>query len=116
MLTGIDTKEVVEFIPQSETGSEKPTTFLIGVLTNRDKLKIMGDAVGRDGQLDVTKLADKAIDVVRAGIKGIKNFAGKDLIQPVTDDAIDAIPFEVLMEVFSKAMELNFLNADAKKK
>jgi hypothetical protein len=116
VLTGIDTKEQVEFIPQSEQGSENPTIFMIGVLTNREKLKIMGDAVTPDGQLDTKKLADKSIDVVRGGLKGIKNFSGQDLIAPVTDAVIDSIPFDVLMEIFSKVMELNFLNAESKKK
>jgi len=115
MLTGIDKNEVFAFIPSREQGAENPTTFLIGVLTNRDKVRLMTGSADENGQIDVERLSERAVDIVRASLRGVKNFNGQAEIKEITEDLVESIPFDVLMEVFSRTIELNFMSASAKK-
>jgi len=114
MLTGIDTKATVTFIPSAEKDTVKPTTFIIGTLTNRDKMNLMGDAVDSTGQADYKKLSEKAFDIVRIGVKGILNYNGQDTVE-ITEDIMNGMDLAVLMELFSKVLEVNFVSADTKK-
>lgn len=110
MLMGINTKEVVEFVPSSEKGNASPVTFLIGVLKNSAKLRLMTGAADESGHVDVGRLSERAVDVVRASLRGVRNFNGQAEIKEITEDLVESIPFDALMEIFSKVIELNFLN------
>ena len=105
-MLGIDAKETVEFVSTKDTGEVK-TIFTLGCFTNRDKLKVFGGSMNEKGQFDASKFQDKIFDVLRVGVRKIKNLAGKDY-EGMTEELIDAVPFDVLMELFQKIMELNF--------
>ncbi len=106
-MLGIDAKETVEFSSTKDTGDIK-TIFTLGSLTNRDKLKIFGGSMNEKGKFDVTKFQDKILDILKVGVKRIKNLGGKDY-DGITEEVLEFIPFNVLMELFHKVMEQNFL-------
>jgi len=114
MITGIDVGEVVEFVCAKDKDTEKPTTFLLGTLTNREKLKIVGGAVTNDGKVDISKLQDKAVDILKAGVKGIKNLYNAkkkkaEDITVITEEVIDRLPINVLSELLGKVLEINLV-------
>ena len=108
MLKGIDVKERVEFVSASDPDKETATKFYIGNLTHADKIALFSGAVRSDKSMDLDKLQLRTVDIVKAGLKAVKNFDGKDY-EPVPPDVIEAIPFAVIGELTSKIMELNFL-------
>ena len=59
------------------------------------------------GQFDVNKFQDKIFDVLKVGVKKIKNLSGADYLE-MSEDLLEKIPFDVLMELFQKIMEINF--------
>ena len=105
-MLGIDAKEVIQFKSVKDTG-ENPTVFFIRNFTNRDKLKVFGGSMNEKGQFDISKFQDRIFEVLKAGIEKIKNLAGKDY-ESMTEELLEAIPFDVLMELFQKIMGLNF--------
>jgi hypothetical protein len=105
-MLGIDAKETVEFVSTKDTGDVK-TVFTLGSFTNRDKLKIGMGSMDASGKFDLNKFQEKIFDVLKVGVKGIKNLAGKDY-PDMTEELLEVIPFDALMEVFQKIMELNF--------
>lgn len=113
MLKGINVNETVEFISQKDKGNN-PTIFLIGNILHSDKSKLLAGAIDKTGIIDISKLQDRMLDIVRAGLKGIKNLDGKDYSE-ITPDTLEAIPFDVLVEIMGKVIEFNFLKADEEK-
>lgn len=114
MLKGIDLGETFEYSSQSDMGDQK-TIFLIGNITNRDKLRIFGQMASSDGSVKFDKIDDRAIDVLKASIKGVRGFNGKDY-EGFPDAVIDTIPFPVLIELVGKVFESNFsMERDAEK-
>ena len=105
-MLGIDAKETVEFKSVKDT-SGTPTVFTLGSFTNRDKLKVFGGSMDSKGQFDANKFQDKIFDVLKVGVKGIKNLAGKDYPE-MSEELLEVIPFDILMELFQKIMDLNF--------
>ena len=105
-MLGIDAKETVEFSSAKDTGEIK-TVFVLGSFTNRDKLKIFGGSMDSKGQFDASRFQDKIFDVLKVGVKEIKNLAGKDY-PGMSEELLEVIYFAVLMELFQKIMELNF--------
>lgn len=106
MLKGIDIQETKEYISQLDTGEQK-TVFLIGNLTNRDKLRLFSNATNLEGVFDMRLVQDKSYDLVKAGLKGIRNLKGQDY-DVITDAVIEQIPFQVFVEVVGKILEYNF--------
>ncbi len=107
MLKGIDINEKIEFVSESDKG-DNPTVFLLGNISNRDKLKLFSGAIdAKTGQIDLAKIQDKTLDILQAGLKGIKNLGGKD-ISEITADVVDLIPFNVAIEIVGKILEFNF--------
>ena len=111
-LKGIDVNETVEFIPKCERGQENPTTFLIGVLRNKDKMKLGGSVyMAADKGM---KQAEMAWEMVKTCVKKIKN-----LIDPktqkltdydeVTDEVLCMLGTDIVMEVAEKISEFNKL-------
>lgn len=112
MLIGIDKNEVKEYVSQQDTGDVK-TIFLIGNITNRQKMAMIGSIIQPDGKVDGSKLQEKAIDLVKAGVKGIKNFYDpvkkeKVDIAAITDEVIDILPLQVLYELAGEVTKCNF--------
>jgi len=117
MLVGISKNETVEHIVTKEQGKDNPTVFLIGNLTNRDKSRLLMGAINQSG-LDMVKLQDKAIDIVLAGLKGIRNIKVDGEVQnisAITESVIDLLDFETVAELMSKILEVNFMSGQETK-
>jgi hypothetical protein len=113
MLKGIDNKETFEFISTADT-AENPTVFLLGNISNRDKLNLFADAIDASGTVDMTKISSRIFDITKAGLKGIKNLGGKDYAV-IDDTTLEAIPFNTVLEVMNKIVEINFLGVKQEK-
>jgi len=114
-LIGINVNETTKYIPEKERGVENPTTFHIGVLTNRDRLELGGmfEEV-KDNKL---KAAMFGWELIKKCVKKIEN-----VIDPVSkemrsyDKIDDAVLMmfsndeEVLIEVAGKIQEFNNLS------
>lgn len=107
MLKGIDINEVVEYVSATDK-TDNPTKFLIGNISNRKKLALFTNAMDKEGNLDIAKLQDKAVDIILAGLKGIKNLNGKDYSP--TEEVLDMVSLQVLTELVSKILEYNFMS------
>ena len=112
MLQGIDNKETIEFV--SATDKENPTVFLLGNITNRDKLKLFADAIDASGNIDMTKMSGRIFDIAKAGLKGINNLNNCNIVN-ITDEVLEMIPFNVVMELVNKIIEINFLGSSQAK-
>ena len=106
MLKGIDINEAKEYV-SSQDKSESPTKFMIKNISARNKMNIFAGAIDKQGQFDLSKMQDKAIDIFKAGIAEIKNLNGIDY-KDISDEVIDKVPFTVLVEVVGKILEFNF--------
>ena len=58
MLKGIDNKETIEFISTTDT-AENPTVFLLGNISNKEKLNLFPDAIDRTGAIDMSKMSGR---------------------------------------------------------
>ncbi|HNX82480.1 MAG TPA: hypothetical protein PKL77_10090 [Candidatus Omnitrophota bacterium] len=113
MHIGIDNEEVKEFICKGDT--ENPTVYIIKNLLHKDKTKLLGDAIDKTGAIDIQKLQERAQDVVRVGLKSIKNIYSKRLgksvdIDVVDDYAVQLIPYSALIEIMAAIVQFNFLS------
>ena len=113
MHIGIDRDEVREFICKDDT--ENPTIYIIKNLLQDDKTKLLGDAIGKNGELDIRKLQVRAREIVGVGLKGIKNIYIKSLgkavdIDVVDDYAIELIPYTALIEIMAAIVQFNLLS------
>jgi len=107
MLTGLDPKEVVEYVSVLDKG-DNPTKFLLGVLTGRDRIALMSTFETDD------KNPEAYYSTVFKGLKGIKNLGGKD-IDIITDEVLNTLPTIVLKELFSQLLEINFMQKEERK-
>lgn len=115
MITGIDKNERYPFVSVADEG-EKKTTFFIGNLTQREKLALFGQVITREGKMDATVMQEKAVDIFLKGVKRIENFPGPgQMIETVDEEVVDALPFNILIEVVAKVMELNFTSENTRK-
>jgi len=107
MLKGISLNEVLEYSSVKDEGEPK-TIFLIGNITHKDKIRLF------DG-MDTSKVAmSKAFDVLKIGLRGIKNLNGKDY-ESITEEVLELIPFEVIGELLGKIVEFNRLGEAERK-
>lgn len=112
MLIGIDKNEKKEYVSQYDTAEVK-TVFLLGNISNRQKMSMLTSVIDSDGKVNPSKLQERAFDIVQVGLKGIKNFfdpAEKRAvdIDVVTEGVIDILPVQVLYELAGKIAEYNF--------
>ena len=120
MLKGINIKETVEFISTLDT-EEPKTVFLIGNMTAEAKTRIMSGSVTIvDGKPVAKAETGKAYEIVKAGLKGIKNFgdprSGQSInIDVITDDILNQIDGAVLFEIGAELIKLNFKAEGARK-
>lgn len=113
MLIGIDINETVEFVSEVEKGKDNPTKFIIGLLTNEQKLKLVGKAIKADGSIDNQQLQEDAVFIAKIGLRGIKNIwdkkSGRAIDVVVIDDsAINMINLQVLYEIVGVILKVNF--------
>jgi len=108
MITGIDRNERKPFSVVGDAGTPK-TVFWIGNLTQRDKISIFGDTVNKEGKVDPMVIQAKSIEIFTKGVKKIDNLTSEgSVIEKIDEEVIESIPFDVLMEVVAKVMEINF--------
>ncbi len=113
-MKGIDINEIVEFVSAADKAEENPTKFLLGNISNKDKMKLFADAMDKEGKIDISKLQDKTLNIVKSSLKRIKNLGGIDY-DMITDEAIDKIPFNVLVELAGEILKINFLSIEERK-
>lgn len=114
-MIGIDVKETVPFSVKQDVGEVK-TVFVLGPLTQRDRIEIFGKALGKDGKVDPVFIQDKAIEIFKKGVREIRNLRpGSPSVSDFSDEVIDSLPFEVLMEVVAEIMKLNFEAGEERK-
>jgi hypothetical protein len=107
MLKGIDLKETKEYIASTDT-ADNPTRFIIGNISNRRKLDLFVDITDKDGNIDLSKAQSKSMDILKEGLKAIKNLDGKDY-DAITDETLDMLSFPIAMEVAAMVIQLNFV-------
>jgi hypothetical protein len=74
-------------------------------------------AFNQDG-VDMDKLKEKAVDIVLAGLKGIKNCTVDGVVKDIDkidESVLELFDFEVIAELMSKVMEFNFLSRQEEK-
>jgi hypothetical protein len=117
MITGIDKNETFQFISSADAGEEK-TIFILGILAIRDKLNILKGAFDEKGKVNPSIVQEKAIDIIKAGLKEIKNFCFKGEkkdVKEITDEVIEQIPINIIAELASKLVEINFMSEAERK-
>ncbi len=119
-LIGLDKEETFEYISRFDKDKNNPTIFLLGVLSGKDKLKFIEDAFTADGNLDIKKLQSKSYDIVKTGLKGIKNLYNKktgkyEHIIEITEEILDKLPTIVVTELAGKIIEINYLTEEEEK-
>ena len=120
MLIGIDKNETFRYVSTQDKG-ENSTVFVIGVLTNRNKVALINAILNTDGTVNKAVLQDKAVEIFRMGVKRIENFYDPILkkavsLESITDETLDALPIEIVFEVSGKVAEFNFANGQDVKK
>lgn len=103
MLTGLDPKQVIEYVSVLEKDKENPTKFMFGVISGKDRIVLMS-------KFEVNE-TDPACyyELVKKGLKSIKGLSGKDY-DTITDEVLDVIPTVILKELFGEILKLNFLS------
>lgn len=119
-LIGIDKDEIFEYVSNFDKNKNNPTIFELGVLDNRTKLNLLKDAVDSKGEVNVNALQSKSYEIVKAGLKKIRNLYNKKTkqyedIENITDDVLDRLPMVVITELAGKIIEINFLSREEEK-
>lgn len=119
MITGLNPKQVVDVVYSKDVG-DKPTKWGIGVLLLDHKNALLSGAIGEKGQIKYDVLLSRVGDILKNGLKTVKNYK-KDAESPasdydVVDDAlIQTIPYEVQIELMDKIIEFNFISKEEAK-
>jgi len=116
-LIGIDKNEVLEFSSASDN-TEPKTVFVIKTIDNKSKMSIFSKVITPDGQVDVHGLQSQSYDILKMGLKEVKNLMVKGEVKnfaQITDDVINTLPMMTLIEVASKVIEFNFLSDNERK-
>lgn len=113
-LLGINTKETVKYVPKCEEGQENPTTFVIGILKNKDKLKLGGSLFNAEDK--GLKQAEMAWEMMKLCVKRIDNVIDPETkkltsYDKITDDVLCMLGDEIILEVAGKVAEFNKLGA-----
>jgi hypothetical protein len=80
----------------------------LGVLTARDRVSLML------GMEDEAKKGGAIYEVMKKGLKEIKNLGGKN-ITTIDDAALNLVPTKVLQEVFNQVVAANFISETEEK-
>lgn len=119
MITGLNPKQVVEIVYSRDKG-DKPTKWGIGVLLLEHKNSLLNGSIGEKGQIKYDVLISRIGDILKNGLKSIKNYKKDAESEPadydVVDDAlIQTIPYEVQIELMDKIVEFNFISKEEAK-
>lgn len=118
MITGIDIKEKVEFISRTDK-SENPTIWILGALTKREILSLVSSSMNDKGEVSVSTMRSKSDQIVKTGLKGVKNYKiGKNDpkdFDVINDDLIDSLPIWLLNELATKIISINFVSEEEEK-
>lgn len=109
-LVGINVKETTKYIPKCEVGTENPTAFVIGILKNKDKLKLGGSLFNAEDK--GLKQAEMAWEMIKLCVKRIENVIDPDSKQlvnydKITDEVLCQFSDEIILEVAGKIAEYN---------
>lgn len=118
-ITGIDKDETYEFTSKYDTGEPK-TIFLIGVLTQKERLDFLKAFQGDKEELDASKMQEQSYKVLEKGLKGIKNLYNRKTkkhedFNKITEDIIEMLPIGVVAEVAQKIIQENFVQEGEQK-
>ena len=118
-IKGIDIKETLPFSSEGDTVEPK-TIFHIGNMPQSAKIELFGDAAGPDGSVSTKAIQVRAKEIFKLTVRKIENYTTKAQPEPftvekVTDDVVESIPFNVLMEVASKAVQFSFMDEETRK-
>jgi len=118
-LIGIDRDEVIEYTSALDK-SEPKTVFLLGVLDNKTKIRLLSGAIDSSGNVNPSVLQEKSYEIVKAGLKGIKNLKNKktgelEEIKKIDDAVLDRLPVTIITELAAKILEINFLTEEEEK-
>lgn len=119
-MIGIDKDEVIEYQLVDEKGKENATTFLIGNISNKDKARLFMGAISSKGEVDFDKIRDNCIEIIKAGLRGMKSVYDTKSKQRIdvtviNDNAVELIPFEYLIELMGAIVDHNFLTRTEEK-
>jgi len=129
MLTGLNRKEIKEYIT-TQDGGDNPTKFLIGNLLHSERMTFLGSVLIPSGEKDkdgkialnmnVAEFNRRSPEIVKAGLKGIKNFFDAEQskvvdIDVITDEVIEKIPLTAVYEIAGKIIEWNCLQGAEQK-
>lgn len=112
MFIGIDRNEIQEYSSILDPDKENPTKFLLGIISCKDRTILAAKFEDKE---------DPAVfyDVVKKGLKGIKNVKDKagevKNYDTITDDVLDLLSTALIKELFFKIIDINFLNEQERK-
>ena len=116
-MKGINVKETVDYISRSDK-SENPTVFKLGVLSARQRSELLSDVLvfkGKDIDFDIKKVNDRALDLVKAGLKKIRGIEidGKMIdVDEVKEEHLEYLPTVVINELAFQIVHINFVGND----
>jgi hypothetical protein len=137
-MKGIDISATIEYVSKFETDKENPTVWELGILSHRLKAKLddlittfeMNPREPETGRAKTTlNLKEQNINVLRFGIKGIRNLIHPQTGNPITykpiskaidgrnysvcpDELIDMIPPNVTNELVTEILKLSKLTGE----
>lgn len=121
MITGVDLNDTKEIVSTSDKG-DNPTKWIIGVLTEEQKLQVTSGAIQKNGEMDVSLLQQRSPLIVRLGLKGIKNYCLNKNAEPKDYSGIDldegvfvSIPEFIKAELAGHIIAFNYISEDEEK-
>lgn len=107
MLTAIKRNARKEYIPECEKTSDNPTKFIVRGLTHSEMLEVNSilevQKESDNKNLKIKNSTQTVMPVVKKGIVEIQNFESKNITE-ITDDLLETLSFDLIMELFSVIM------------
>ena len=116
-LIGVDKNETLTYVSVNDKGEPK-TIFVIGVLTNAQRMAVIKDMVDASGNVDSAKMQELSPKIFVMGVRSILGLIIGDKpidISPVTEESLEMIPAMVVPEVAAKVIEFNFFSRQEQK-
>jgi len=114
MITGIDLTKTVNYICKKD--KKDPTTWVLGMIPSTVMADLSMGVTSGSNQVDMM------VSLVRKGLKGfdVFNVAGVNVAYETDQDGVlqtilDALPFDVLIEIGSEILRINSI-ADPERK
>lgn len=107
MLTAIKRNARKEYIPECEKTSDNPTKFIVRGLTHSEMLEVNSilevQKESDNKNLKIKNSTQTVMPCVKKGIVEIQNFESKNITE-ITDELLETLPFELIMELFGVIM------------